>query len=127
MQAGIREGQWGNAAWTGPTILHAVAREAGRADECSGPHDPDQRTRDPAVDLFAYDDDGQHAGAIASDQPLNWLSWSTNGPHPADGRRAASRQAEDSRQLLDEYLDPDAGQQPGHDGDRERSRRPSPA
>ena len=115
VQAGVGERQVGHGGMDRPNDLHAMGHQPGGADQRRGPDDPD---RAPGMRWSITSQTTMMAStptAMANDQPLKWLSWSKNGPHPADGRRAPAGQAENGWQLLDEYLDPDAGQQPGHD------------
>ena len=57
--------------------------------------------------------------AIPNDQPLKLLQLVDDVADPADRRRATSRQAEDRRDLFDEYFDADTGEHARHDRERE--------
>ncbi len=97
VQAGIRERQPGQGGIDRSNDLHAVAHEASRADQCGGTHDPDQGPRDPAVDLVANDNDDQDTDGDGQGPTVELVQLVEKGPHPADGRRAAARQAQDRR------------------------------
>ena len=103
----------------GPEHVHPVVGQAARPDEHRRPYDTEEGTGDPVVQLLARDHYGEDPGSDGQGPAVELAELVDDGPGPADRRRASTGQPEDGRELLDQDLDPDTGQEPVDNGQRE--------